>query len=223
MCAGPRTVSRWPAWRAVVTDDRAPRGPAVFLERPAASGSWLRLRCRHDRRSFNDRTIRTVAPVVAPFAFAGFRVRAPAPGARTQRRASGAPGATAGSALAARRSAASSRFAPGSWAPHTYHRDLEAPPHCRPRHGWLAPGRRPPATPRLASGGARSAAVASWWRRSCRPRRRAPASQRLRVPRRGFRIGCERAVTRRAGVRWRARRAPARCRAGRTRRGTVPA
>lgn len=39
----------------------------------------------------------------------------------------------------------------------------------------LAWGRRPTAMPRLLSGGARSAAWASGWRRSRRPRRRAPA------------------------------------------------
>lgn len=56
-----------------------------------------------------------------------FPVRAPVPGARTLRRASGAPRATAGSAHSSKRSAAFSRFAPGSRAPHT-EVALSAPP-----------------------------------------------------------------------------------------------
>ncbi len=100
-------------------------------------------------------------------------VRAPAPGARTQRRQAARraqPQARRIAERAPRRSAAP-RPALGASYRTPIIRSSAPSVAC----GSRLSGRRPPATPRLLSGGTRSATSASWWRRSCRPRRRAPA------------------------------------------------
>ena len=94
----------------------------------------------------DNRVIHTVAPVVTPLALAVFPVRAPAPGARTLRRQAARRGRPQARRCGGERSAAFSRFAPGSWAPHMDHRLSEAPPRLWPaaRGVWRrAAGPRP--------------------------------------------------------------------------------
>jgi hypothetical protein len=118
-----------------------------------------------------------------------FLVRAPAPGARTQRRQAARRAQPQARRIAegAPRHSAAPRTAVGASYVTPIDRKLRHGRGCGARR--LVLGRRPPATPRLLSGGTCSATSANWWRRSCRPRRRAPAG----------RPGCCSAVTPRAG------------------------
>jgi hypothetical protein len=62
---------RWPVGRATVTDGRTPHSPASFSQGAGGDGPWRRLATRSPKADLTDnRVIRTVAPVVAPLAFA---------------------------------------------------------------------------------------------------------------------------------------------------------
>jgi len=86
--------------RATVTNGRTPHSPAVVFQGACGDGPGCGCGGRFSKAELADnRVIHSVAPVVAPLAFAVFPcagscARSPHPSP-----ASGAPGATAGSAL----------------------------------------------------------------------------------------------------------------------------
>ena len=96
-------------------------------------------------------------------------VRAPAPGARTQRRQAARRAQPQARRCGGERSAAFSRSAPGSQAPHIEHRLSEAPPRLRP-------------------------AARGFWRRAAGPRPRRACSRAARAPQRRRAGGVARAV-----------------------------
>jgi len=105
-------------------------------------------------------------------------VRAPAPGTRTQRRQAARRAQPQARRIAERALRGVQPLRARLWGA-SYRtpiiRSSALAAACCSR--LLASGRRPPATPRLLSGGTCSATSARWWRRSCRPRHRAPAGR----------------------------------------------